>query len=445
MSKGGQQQASQPVNPSALAAAQQQTNIATAQQQASLQNINEYSPYGSSVYTPFTDPTTGQQRYSLQQSLSPQLQSLFNQQTGLAGQISGAAPAFVQGGQTLGTLGLGLAQQGTGYAGNIAPVANLANVPNINFLTPGSFRTNVTGGAGGQPLTPVQTAVNTNFPQLVQQAQNAAYGQQTQYLDPQFAQARQQMTQQLADQGIQPGTEAYDRATGDFNRQQQMAYGNAQLQAVQAGNAQQQALFGQSIAGGQFANQAQQQMFGQGTQLADLYNQAVLGAANQNLQAQSANLNLAQTAWQDPQQAAQTLMQLGTGAFGQGLGALQGALPAVNAAPSWPLSIPTMGGFPATVPPTNLAGITSAAQGQNALANMVNQQQWQNIGGLATRAAFGNQGLGSIFGSGGLFGGGGLLSNLFGGGAALTPEAAGAASGFGSAFGAGAIDLGKLF
>ena len=447
MSKGGSQQAQQPVNPAALGAAQTQSNIATAEQQAGLNNANVNSPFGSSWWQgTATDPTTGlPTSYQLNQNLNSPLQALFNQQTGLAGNIAGAAGTAVGQGGQIGSMGMGLINRGAGFAPNVQPTANFANVPTIPTLTPSSFQTNVTGGAGGQALTPVQTGVgpggpiqtgvDSNFPQLVQQAQDAAYKQQTQYLDPQFSQSRQQLTQMLADQGIQPGTEAYDRATGDLNRQQQMAYQSAQSSAVAAGNAQEQSLFGQSLGAGTFANQAQQQqyaqqlasmqagnqaqgqMFGQGFQLSNLYNQAVLGAAGQNAQAQAGNLNLAQAGFQDPMTALTTLLGAGSGLYGTGVGSIGAALPAVGAAPTWPLGIPTMGGTPTNINPTNLGATTQAATGQNQLANLANQQQWGNIGSLGSSLLTGQGGIGgALTGGQGLFGSGGLLGGLFGGG-----------------------------
>jgi hypothetical protein len=461
MSKGGSSQAQQPVNPAALGAAQTSSNVATAEQQAGLNNANVNSPFGSSWWQgTATDPSTGlPTSYALNQNLNTTFQGLLNQQTGLAGNIAGAAgTALGQGGQ-IGSMGMGLINQGAGYAPNIQPTANFGNVPTIPTLTPSSFSTNVTGGAGGQALTPVQTgvapggpiqtSVGSNFPQLVQQAQDAAYQQQTQYLDPQFSQSRQQLTQMLADQGVQPGTEAYDRATGDLNRQQQMAYQSAQSSAVAAGNAQEQSLFGQSLGAGTFANaaqqqqygqnlagmqagnQAQNQMFGQGFQLSNLYNQAVLGAAGQNAQAQAGNLNLAQAQFQDPMSALTTLLGAGQGLYGTGVGSIGAALPAVGAAPTWPLGIPTMGGTPTNISPTNLGATTSAATQQNALANMANRQQFGDIGSLAGALGTGGN-IGSLFNQGGVFGSGGLLSNLFGPATGATTLGASALGGIGA-------------
>jgi hypothetical protein len=447
------------VDPIALANAQGQQNISTAETQAQLNNLNTFSPYGSTQYAPGQiDPSTGKpSSYNVTQSLSPEFQQLFGTQTGLAQAVAGAGAPFAAAAPGMATTGAGILNRVGGLAGTLPTNIDLSAVPNIGALTPGSFRTDVTTGAGGQPIPgavtslPLQTGVNSNFPQLVQQAQDAAYKSQTQYLDPQFKQQEESLRQSLGDQGIEEGTPAFSRAMLDFNNQKQQAYQSAQDQSVAAGNEQQRALFSQALAGGQFTNQAmlaggqftnqaQGQLFGQGTGLADLYNQAVLGASGQNLQAQQANLGRAQAAFGAPYSAAQGLTGLGTGIYGTGLGSLAGVLPGVTAWPTGATGIPNLAPGTATgVSPTNVAGAAIAAnqaraqnfaQGQTNLSNML------GFGNLGAQALTGNS-IGGLFGSGGLLGGG-----LFGGG--LTPAAAGAASGFGDAFGAGAIDLGTI-
>lgn len=398
MSKGA---ASPPAaaDPSATAAAQTQSNVATAQTQAALNNANVYSPYGSSLWTPSTN-AQGQTTYALNQQLSPELQQLFGSQVGLAQGLAGLAG----GPQGVAGTGYNVLQQGAGLLGSLGGIAsqiptslNLGGVAPITQLSPGSFQTSVAQG-------PVQGSVGANFPQLVQQAQNAAYQSQTQYLNPQWGQAQSNLTQQLADQGIEEGTPAYSRATLDFNNQKQQAYQSAQDQAVAAGNQQQQALFGESLGAGQFANQAQQQMFGQGLQLADLYNQSVLGAAGQ--QNTAAQLGLQQTLAQanQPINALQALLGAGTGSFGAGLQGITGMGSLANLAPTWPISMPTMGGTPTTVTPTSYAGIQQAS----ALENNVAAQQAQNniagIGSLGSQALLGSNGIGGLFGSSGLLG-----------------------------------------
>ena len=301
-----------------------------------------------------------------------------------------------------------LGQNLFGSLGNVAnqipSQLNLSGVAPITQLSPSSFQTNVAQG-------PIQTSVNSNFPQLVSQAQNAAYQSQTQYLDPQFQQGQSNLKQQLADQGIQEGTPAYSRAMLDFNNQKQQAYQSAQDSAVAAGNQQEQSLFGQSLAGGQFANQAQQQQFGQGVSLADLYNQAVLGAAGQQNTAAQLGLQQRRRGPAADQRAA-GIARRGSGVTGSGLGSLGAAGQFVNQAPTWPISIPTMGGTPTTVQPTNYAGITQAATGQNTLANQALTSNLSGLAGVASPALFGQGGMSNLFGSSGLLGG------LFSGGGA---------------------------
>ena len=493
---GGSQPAPQSVDPTALANAQLQSNVGSAETQAQLNNLNTFSPYGSTTYQAYQyDPNTGKPSgYNANQVLSPQLASLFGTQTGLAQGVAGGYGPYVGATNAL----LDLARTPLAYAGNMAATLpqgiNLAGVPNVGILAPGSFATNVTGGAGGQAIPnavtgvplqtnlplqtnvplqtnlPQQTSVNTNFSQLTQQAQDAAYNQQKQYLDPQFSQAEESLRQNLADQGIEEGSPAFSRAMLDFNNQKQQAYGNAQDQAVQAGNAQQQALFGQSIAGGEFANQAQQnianfanqtalagagftnqallsgagltnqalsamgqfqnaallsgagltnqaqqQLFGQGMSLADLYNQAVLGAAGQNLQAQQGNLGVAQAAFGAPWSAAQNFANLGTSLYGLGLGTLGQALPGVTAWPTGPTALPNLAPGTATgVSPANVVGAQQAATAAQQARYAAGQQNLSNTLGFA------NMGLSSLGlgggSSGGLFNSGGLLGGLFSGG-----------------------------
>jgi len=75
--------------------AEQQTalNQATAQQEASLNRVNQITPYGSTTYQ--QDPTTGQ--YTQTVGLSPEQQALYNQQMGAGQSLLGqAAGNFAQ-------------------------------------------------------------------------------------------------------------------------------------------------------------------------------------------------------------------------------------------------------------------------------------------------------------------------------------------------------------
>lgn len=78
-------------DPYATSAAQTQTNKDTAAFNASLNRVNQSSPFGSSTYTQTgTDPATGAPIYAQQTTLSPELQNLFNTQVSTQQGISDA-------------------------------------------------------------------------------------------------------------------------------------------------------------------------------------------------------------------------------------------------------------------------------------------------------------------------------------------------------------------
>lgn len=80
-----------------------------------------------------------------------------------------------------------------------------------------------------------------------------------QRLSPQMAQQQESLDVKLANQGIVPGTEAYNRAQTQLSQQQNDLRNQAQLSGLSAGNT----LFQQGLQGAQFGNTAQQQAFNQ--------------------------------------------------------------------------------------------------------------------------------------------------------------------------------------
>jgi hypothetical protein len=112
-----------------------------------------------------------------------------------------------------------------------------------------------------------------------------------QRLQPQIQQSEERLQAQLANQGIAPGTEAYNRAM----TQQGQRTNDLLTQAQLAGQNVQQNMFGQALQGGQFGNQALNQM--NANQLANLgFNNATnqQGFANQLAGTQANNAALAQ-------------------------------------------------------------------------------------------------------------------------------------------------------
>ena len=182
-------------DPVTTIAAQTAGNKETAIANAELNRINQYTPYGSSTYTINGYTPEGLPQYSQQTTLSPVEQQLFDKTT--------------QGQNTLADTALqGLGQVQSQYS---------------------------------KPFDPSQ------FGASQQQAQDAAYKQQTQYLDPQFQQGQQTLDAKLANMGLSQGDRAYNDAQTNFANQKQQAYESARGAAIGQGNQEQQVLFGQGL------------------------------------------------------------------------------------------------------------------------------------------------------------------------------------------------------
>lgn len=178
-------------NPAATAAAQTQSNQATALYNYGLNNPDYNTPLGSlSTSVDTSDPN--QPKSTSNVTLSPGQQTLLDNQT----------------------------QQSIG-------LSNLAN----------QLQGRV-GESLDQPL-PSQSDINS----ISQNAQDAYYKNETQYLDPQWQNTQKQLDSSLANQGIAMGSEAYQNAQDQNARQKQQAYSNAQNNAITQGPQNAQQLF----------------------------------------------------------------------------------------------------------------------------------------------------------------------------------------------------------
>ena len=147
-------------------------------------------------------------------------------------------------------------------------------------------------GRGQNNANQIQTNLGID-PQLLQQGTaNALYQANTQYLDPQFNQQQSKLENQLANQGITRGSEAYNNAMLNFNNQKQQAYESARNQAIGGATSAAQGLFGMGLQGAQFGNTALGQQFGQNVTAQQLQNTAA-GQNNQNAQANMGLTNAA--------------------------------------------------------------------------------------------------------------------------------------------------------
>ncbi|NMV41832.1 tail fiber domain-containing protein [Ralstonia insidiosa] len=185
-------------NPYVVADASTRANQQTAAYNKAL-NLNNYSnPFGSqqTVQTG-TDPTTGAPLYQTTINANPQLQGTMN---GLFGQIN----------------------QNSGV--NSAVLSGLSGLQ-------GQY-----GGINSQLGALGNTLSGSAAQNAQQQGQDAAYAGSTQYLNPQFSQQEESLKAQLANQGLTPGSEAYNNAMLNFNNQKQQAYSDARNQATLIGS-----------------------------------------------------------------------------------------------------------------------------------------------------------------------------------------------------------------
>lgn len=202
------------------AAGQSAANSATAASQAALNNVDQYTPYGSTTYNQVGDYTNGQgdtvPRYSQTTSLSPMGQQL------------------LQGEQ--------------GVQSTLLPTAQtLANQTASSTTTPLNFNT-------------ADSAILRSAPdQLNKQAADAVYSQQKSYLDPQWNQQGQQLQDQLSRQGISVGSDAYNNAQTQLDNARTQAYQGAANSATAQGAQSAAQLFGLAQAG-QNQNISEQQL-----------------------------------------------------------------------------------------------------------------------------------------------------------------------------------------
>jgi hypothetical protein len=266
---------SAPAAPNYAAAAQEtaQGNLDAARAATAANRVNQVTPYGNLNYTisgadPYGNPT-----WTATTSLSDIGQQLLNNQNqaslGLGGTINAA---------------LGRVQSTMGQGFN-------PNTPAIQYGGQGPQLGQVgqAGQAQGMGNAP---ELQTGLDYQGMEGWDKATGLLMSRLNPQIQQGEERLQAQLANQGIVPGTEAYNRAM----TQQGQKTNDLLTQAQLAGQNVQQNMFGQALQGGQFANQA---MLGQ--------NQAQLGNVAQSNQALQQNYANQLAAQQQNNQAAQQM------------------------------------------------------------------------------------------------------------------------------------------
>jgi hypothetical protein len=332
-----------PAAPDYTGAAKEQgvANLEAARATAKLSNPNIFSPYGNQTVTYEGDTPT------ITQTLTPEAQKTLNEQ---------------QQGQ------YGLAQLGN------KGVANAGAVFNTPFSFGGpAVQTSLApagqaqGGVAGPNLT--STLDTSNVARMPIDAGTTAQQAIMSRLEPQLQRNRVSTETQLINQGLRPGTEAYDNAanllaqqendqrtqavlqglgldlsanaqgfgqaltTGQFGNESQLAGFNANLANQQAGNAAIAQNFNQNQQAAQFGNTAQQQALAQAITQRQLplneINALMSGSQIQNPQFQQytgANVQAAPIANATAQQGAfdQNLYNQNVGTYNQNIAGLYG-------------------------------------------------------------------------------------------------------------------------
>lgn len=308
--------------------------------------------------------TLRQQGYSGDYTYNGQNQHFVNgvnqtpQTPGATGAAGTPNPTGTQGQSAFGNMSTqGQGGQSAGLQSQMTPWANWStqggtnpqgwmslggSAPDTGYLGMGNWT------QGGADPTHVQGTNAQDMSSTMQPYVDQAYQQATRTLDPQWQQSSAAFDQQMVNQGLQPGSAAYNTAKQQFDQSKNDAYSQAQGNAMTQGLQAQAQGFGQGLSQSQLANQLSQSLIGANSQYTGQQlqgNQAIMqallggnsgiaqqiiggnaqmGAASSNAAASrgnsmnSYNLGMANLAQQGQQNDFGNLMQLL--GMGQGVG-----------------------------------------------------------------------------------------------------------------------------
>lgn len=261
-------------------------NLYGAQTATAANRVNQVTPYGSLNYQQSGTDQYGNPIYSATQTIAPELQNAFGN---LAQGVTESSQSPFD-----------ISQYQQKQVGSGPSFTNL-------------------GSAEQQQKFNQNPSLQTSLDNQGMSGWDKASSLVMQRLQPQIDRQNKQLDVQLANQGIMPGSEAYNQAKTQLAQSQNDLMNQAQLTGLNAQNQ----FFGQGLQAGQFGNAAQQQMYQNALSNVNQQNTA----AQQNFQNQLAstqfNNQLAQQAYtnQLAQQAANNAALQAN--YGQGLTAYQ--------------------------------------------------------------------------------------------------------------------------
>jgi hypothetical protein len=315
-------------NYAAAAAETAQGNLDAARAATAANRVNQVTPYGNLNYTQSGTDSYGNPTWTATTTLSDVGQQLLNNQNAASLGLGSAITSQL--GQVQDVMGRGFNPNTPAiqYGGQGPQLGQVGQAGQAQGIGSGEMAQRVGSGPQFQSLgsaNPLARAGNTDALQrslgqnVGMEGWDRASGLLMSRLNPQIEQGNERLQAQLANQGIAPGTEAYNRAMTQQGQKENDLRTQAQLQAQGI----QQNLFGQELQAGQFGNQAATQQ-----QQNLLQN---LGFSNQaqqqdfaNRQAQLAfNNQLGQQGYQNQLAGVQANNQAIAQNFGQGLSAQQ--------------------------------------------------------------------------------------------------------------------------
>lgn len=296
------------------------------------------TPWGSTSWSAqaATDPATGKPitQWTQNTTLAPQLQNALNDQLAIQAGKSDLAQGF------MGRVANEFSQPFNWSS--LPQMASLGQAPSVNAEVADyarGLRTDVNPLIGGirsgfdiqgprmgmdgmsnQVQRGLQTQDNPALPQLDSSFRDTVANQLMTKMQPVHDYQTRSLETKLANQGLRPGSEAYNRAMTQLGQQQAMERFNAldqsgqeaqRLYNMQMGSRQQ--AFNEDVGSGQFANQATGQAFNQGLQAFNFGNQAQQQAYNQMMGLTNLGNQANQQAFNQNLQAA----QFGNQALGQ--------------------------------------------------------------------------------------------------------------------------------
>ena len=253
------------------AVAQGAANVETARASAKLSNPNVYSPYGTQLVSYDGDIPT------IRQTLTPEAQRTLEAQQVLQGNLARL-------GGTAYTNAFGALSTPFSFGGQVQTQFNQGG-PLQNAPSAGQY-----GLARGGPNAPNLTSQLdlSNVAKMPVNAGTTAQEAIMRRLEPNLARQRTSTETQLINQGLRPGTEAYDNAARILGEQENDLRSQAALQGLNLDIGANQQGFTQAVQGGQFANAADLAEFGARQQAQQAENQAIAQNYGQGMTASQA-------------------------------------------------------------------------------------------------------------------------------------------------------------